>query len=243
MKLLIEISRVKYYRKEMRTIIMVIINQRFSKTFLYSILCLFSLFAGVLFGGITSEASSYQSSGFYRTDFVNGIASSGPAIFNLYQGYSISANANSTLTNWKNVTQNSEVEFIHTHGANGLFELTSSVYVTGNYIQSLSFSDAPKLVYISACYTGNASSTYGEVGLQLVNKGTTAVVAFKNKISANTTTNGIHKYNSKVAVKLAYNHYTLAQSLTQAANEIYAEDGRYWGAEYRKVYGNASITF
>ena len=105
------------------------------------------------------------------------------------------------------------------------------------------FTNTPKLIYISACYTGNGSTTYGNVGQALVNKGTNAVVAFKNTISASTGTNGIHKFNQKVATKLAYSHYTLSNSLSQALNEIYAEDGQYWGANYKVVYGNGSISF
>ena len=205
--------------------------------------CIISLTLGIFFGGLYSEASSPQASGFYRTDHTTGIATSGPLIFQLFLGYSTSYNANSSINNWKSVTQNSDVVFINSHGGNGYFSLASGVMVTGNSVQTMTFSDTPKLIYIAACNAGNASPSYGEVGLQLKNKGVTAVVAFKDTITASTGTDGIHKFNSKVATKLAFNHLTLAQALTQSVNEIYAEDGHYWGADSRKVYGNGSISF
>lgn len=188
-----------------------------------------SLSLGLLLGGDSSYASSNLATGFYRSDFVQGIAASGPAKFTTYQGYSTNTYSNSTSGNWKSVTENSKVEFIHTHGANGLFTLTSSTNVTGNMILSMSFSDMPRLIYISACYTGNSSTTYGNVGQSLVNKGADAVVAFTTTISATTNYDGIHKFNSKVATKLAYYHNTLSYSISAALNEVYAEDGTDWG--------------
>lgn len=207
--------------------------------------CLISLVAGLLLGTLSSHASSYLASGFYRSDFVSGVASSGPATFAVHLGYSSSTHVDSTSSNWKNVTQGSKVEFIHTHGENGLFTLTGglSVTITGNAISGMTFSNTPKLIYISACYTGNGSTTYGNVGQALVNKGTNAVVAFTSTISASTGTNGIHKFNQKVATKLAYNHYSLSTSLSQGLSEIYNEDGKYWGANSKVVYGNDSISF
>lgn len=219
------------------------VARRITKVCIIGFFCFVSLFAGLCFGTMYSQASSNLATGFYRSDFVSGVAASGPPTFAAHQGYSYSIYSDSSTTNWKNKTQSSKVEFIHTHGNNGFFTLTSSLKVTGNGITGMTFTNTPKLIYISACYTGNGSTTYGNVGQALVNKGTNAVVAFKNTISASTGTNGIHKFNQKVATKLAYSHYTLSNSLAQALNEIYAEDGQYWGANYKVVYGNGSISF
>lgn len=130
-----------------------------------------------------------------------------------------------------------------------MFTLTSSLDITSNgangttSVSGMTFTNTPKLIYLSACNTGNNSSTYGNVCQTLVNKGTNAVVAFKSTISASTGTNGIHKFNQKVATKLAYYHYTLSNSLSQSLNEIYAQDGQYWGANSKVVYGSGSISF
>ncbi|SEG41530.1 CHAT domain-containing protein [Eubacterium ruminantium] len=217
--------------------------KRICKYAIAIILCFASLFMGAFLGMIEISASSYLASGFYRSDFTKGIGYSGPTAFYSNLGYSRSTYSNSTSSNWKSVTENSEVEFIHTHGANGYFTLSSSTDISGNMIQSMSFSDTPKLVYISACYAGNNSTTYGNVGQALVNKGVDSVVAFTSTISATSSTNGIHKFNLKVAIKLCYNHNNLSTALSNSLAEIYAEDGEYWGANNKVVYGSNYISF
>lgn len=218
--------------------------KRTIKSICFVLMGVISLILGLYVGNISSSyASSNRATGFYRSDFVQGIAVTGPAQFATHQSYLSNTYSNSTSTNWKSVTQNSKVEFIHTHGASGLFTLTSSTNITGNMVQSMSFSDMPKLIYISACQTGNSSTTYGNVGQALVNKGADAVVAFKTNISASTNYNGIHKFNAKVATKLAFNGYTLTYSITTALNEVYAEDGQHWGANSYIIYGDSFISF
>ena len=194
--------------------------------------CFASLVFGLFFGAISSEAASNRAIGFYRTDFYSGIAITGPARFSSILGYSSATYKNSSVSNWKSKTQNSKVEFIHSHGDYGKFSLASGVWITGKNIQNMSFTNKPKLVYISACDTGNGSAENGNVGQALVNKGVKAVVAFKGKIVATTSTNGIHRFNLKVAHKLTYNHYNLSVSLILAKGEIYQEDNRYWGTDH-----------
>ena len=192
--------------------------------------------------GINAASNTYTASGFYRTDFTQGIAYEGPMQFATTLGYSPSVNSNSTVTNWKNITASSRVVFLHTHGLPGLFTLSTSADVTGNSISTMSFSNTPRLVYISACQTGAYSATNGSVGYNLVSKGVDAVVAFTTNVTASTNTNGIHRFNSIVAYKLVHS-YTLSNSLSQALTQLYSESGSYWGANSYVVSGTSSITF
>lgn len=211
------------------------------KKFYYTIFSVILFVAFVFVGSATAATNkSGTAVGFYRSDFVKGIADEGPKQLSTH-GYSYNIYSDAGVSQFTSALINKDVIFIHSHGAEGLFTLSPSVRVYGNQIASSSISSNATLVYISACKTGLSSSTYGNVGSALVNKGVDSVVAFTEDVTAITDTDGIHRFNSIVVYKLA-NGYSISSALMAANKQIYDESNKYWGADSYIIYGSYSTT-
>lgn len=203
--------------------------------------CAILLVVSVSMGAIFAEAVSNQSvSGFRRTDFVRGVGYEGPMHLST-KGFSHFIYEDASISTFHEALYSDDVIFIHSHGAAGLFTLSSSTQVTGNMINSFSGTTDAKLVYISACNSGLSSPTHGNVGTALCNKGVDAVVAFEDTVAASTETNGIHRFNSITVYKLV-NGYSISIALETAKKQIVSETGTYWGADSYVIYGNGSTT-
>lgn len=200
------------------------------------------LFVAFVFVGSAAASTSKSATavGFYRSDFTKGIADEGPKHLSTH-GYSYNIYSDADVSKFKSALTNNDVIFIHSHGAEGLFTLSPSVYVYGNQIASASISSNATLVYISACKTGLSSSIYGNVGSALVNKGVDSVVAFTENVSASTDTDGIHRFNSIVVYKLVCG-YSIYSALFSAKIQIFDESDKYWGADSYIIYGSDSTT-
>lgn len=207
-----------------------------------SFICITVLFAAFVFLGSAAASTSSKPTavGFYRSDFTKGIADEGPKHLSVH-GYSYNIYSDASFSKFKSALENDDVIFIHSHGAEGLFTLSPSVRIYGNQIASASISSEAKLVYLSACKTGLSSSTYGNVGSALVNKGVDSVVAFTKDVTAKTDTNGIHRFNSIVVYKLV-SGYSVSSALLAAKAQIYKESEEYWGADSYIIYGSGSTT-
>lgn len=207
-----------------------------------SFICITVLFAAFVFLGSAAASTSSKPTvaGFYRSDFVKGVADEGPKHLATH-GYSYNIYSDASFSRFKSALENDDVIFVHSHGAEGLFTLSPSVYVYGNQIASASIPADATLVYLSACKTGLSSSTYGNVGSALVNKGVDSVVAFTENVSAITDADGIHRFNSIVVYKLV-SGYSVYSALFQAKIQIFDESEKYWGADSYIIYGSGSTT-
>lgn len=205
-------------------------------------ICIAVFFVVFVFLGssVAAISESPTAVGFYRSDFIKGVADEGPKHLATH-GYSYNIYSDASMSKFKSALINDDVIFVHSHGAEGLFTLSPSVRIYGNKIASASISADAKLVYLSACKTGLSSSTYGNVGSALVNKGVDSVVAFTENVSAITDTDGIHRFNSIVVYKLV-NGYSIYSALFQAKIQIFDESEKYWGADSYIIYGSGSTT-
>ena len=206
---------------------------------LFCFLCIVIFFISATLGSVTANGATRRVSGFYRSDFVKGVAYEGPNHLAIH-GYSQSIYEDGSVNQFRLALINDDVIFIHSHGAPGLFTLSLNTQVSGTMISTMSFSSGTKLVYISACKSGQ-SGTLGNVCDALKNKGVDAVVAFKENVGATTDTNGIHRFNSIVVYKLV-NGYTIKEAMELAKKQIYSESEKYWGADSYVIYGDGSVT-
>ncbi len=207
----------------------------------FSLLCSVLLVVSITFGAVVAQAASSKSvTGFWRSDFVQGIAYNGTMQLSI-KNYSYEIKADASVSEFYSSLANDDIIFIHTHGAPGLFTLSLGTKVTGSMVNSFGGSADTKLVYISACESGASSNVYGNIGTALCNKGVEAVVAFEKRVSAITKTDGIHRFNSLVVYKLIQG-YTLSRALSTAKDQIFKETGTYWGADSYVIYGNGSMT-
>lgn len=207
-----------------------------------SFICITVLFAAFVFLGSAAASTSSKPTavGFYRSDFTKGIADEGPKHLSVH-GYSYNIYSDASFSKFKSALENDDVIFIHSHGAEGLFTLSLSVRIYGNQIASASIPADATLVYLSACKTGLSSSTYGNVGSALVNKGVDSVVAFTENVTAITDADGIHRFNSIVVYKLV-SGYSVYSALFMAKIQIFDESEKYWGADSYIIYGSGSTT-
>lgn len=203
-------------------------------------LCLMVVFCvSFIIGTSSVKAANKRVVGIYRGDFVKGIAYTGTMTL-ASNGYTSEMYEDISLQSFLYELMRSDVIFIHTHGAPGLFTFTSSSRITGNEILSKTVDAKVKLFYLSACQSGKKSTTNGNVGTALLEKGVTSVVAFQENISAGSDTDGIHRFNSLVVYRLTKGDI-LQTALSTALSQLFAESGGYYGADSYIIYGDSSL--
>ncbi len=205
--------------------------------FTVCIICIASMFLGVI------SAEAYVSktiAGYYRSDFVSGIAEAGvQQVLNAGIGYNISSyHVDASAATFKKSLQNREVVLLHSHGSTGYVTLSSTEKVYGTTVASWTDTLSAKLLYLSACKAGAQSSTYGFLPYELTKKGVRTVVSFKENISASSTTNGIHQFNL-IAITNMTQGYTVSQSMALAYTTFrgMCTSGNYWGADSYQITG------
>ena len=211
-------------------------------TCFYTFLFFTSVILGIYVSSMTSRANSNMVTGYFRGDFVPGIAQSGTSYlsYNGYGNYGI--NVSESPNHFYNYALSvCDVILIHTHGNDGYFTTKpSNGVISGNSVTSYAPSNSAKLVYISACYSGNSSAAYGNVCSALCSKGVSAVVAFTGTITASTGSNGIHSFNLQVIQKLK-SGISLYSALAQV-KQIFIDSGTLYGSDTAVFYGNGGLT-
>ena len=214
------------------------------KKICFSFFCAVLLVVSSTVGAMIAEAASTKYvSGFWRSDFEKGVGYEGPMHLST-KGYSHSTYEDATVSEFCIALYRDNVVFIHTHGNPGYFFLSPTVHVSASVLSEYSMPANSKLVYISACYAALTSSESGNVCTALRNKGVQTVVAFKDSLTASSSSDGIHRYNSLVVYRLVCGD-TISDAMESALEQFLNEqtvEGRTWGADSYNIYGNLYTT-
>lgn len=183
--------------------------------------------------------------GFYSSDHIPAIAKTGQTILATCAGYTVSGTVSeSTAAVFYAALESYDVVFFNGSGAAGRLYLSSGnkTTISGNSIKSKNLSNVPKLVYISASYSGKSSDTYGDIcsAISSVGSGKNAVIAFTGAISYTSASDGIQYFNQNVIGYMA-NGTQLYQAIVKAKALTYEKYGAYYGAGTCTFSGNGAL--
>lgn len=130
------------------------------KKICFSILCGILLVISTSVGMMIAEAASKKYvSGFWRSDFTQGVAYNGPMHLST-KGYAHTLYEDASVATFCTALYRDSVIFINTHGSPGSFSLSSTVHVSAPVLNGYVTPANAKLVYISACNTALTDSEY-----------------------------------------------------------------------------------
>lgn len=213
------------------------------KKIIFSLILVVAFLLSINIGSLYAEVRATKTTaGFYRSDIDNngGIATNGTGQLTT-KGYSRTLYVDSNIPTFLASLTNDDVIFVNSHGNTGFFTLAPGVRVEGSVISSTNVTANTRLVYISACRTGENYTSSTNVCNVMRNKGVDTVVAFKENVTMDSVTGGCDRFDSIFVYKWGVG-YSVAQSISLAKSQIYSETGQYWGTDSYVIFGNGLLT-